>query len=250
MVTSISEKLASNKEIVTRIDDIADTILNLSEEAKDKTIDAATKYNEAKPPYTAAVLAAKKTDAATKKILTKVDSSFEQVIRAVQKNLANNYATNLTKAELATIAQKKSLIIDDMIANNDRLKAEIKRILISNLGKGIPASQLVKELKDFAPAYARNASTIVNTGLMREYQDINVTKFKQNNYEWYLWAGPDDKVTREKPCKHWVKHRFPASQLDQLSAVRQTLWNCRHSIIPLSQSQIENYPIGDISFAS
>ena len=147
------------------------------------------------------------------------------------------------------ISKKNSDLIDSLVENTDILKQDVQNILTQNLGKGISEKRLVQELKDLYPAYARNASTIINTGLGRLYIDINVSKFEDSSFNWYIWAGPDDSITRESPCKHWVWHRFPASELSTITATRMGLWNCRHSIIPIPDDEIENYKVGDVKFA-
>ena len=122
-------------------------------------------------------------------------------------------------------------------------------MLTQNLAKGISTKQLTEELKELYPAYSRNASSILNTGMARLFTDINVTKFRQSDIRYFLYAGPDDAVTRERPCKHWVWHWFPQSQLDQVTAVRMTLWNCRHNIVGISEEETKSYPKLNLSFA-
>jgi hypothetical protein len=188
-------------------------------------------------------------NSSTRKLVNSVDKSFEDIIRKTQNNLASGYDIKLSQADLVAISKSKSFIIDKLLNNTDILKDDIKTILYSNLGRGVSKNQLIRRLKELYPAYARNAYTIVNTGIGRELQDINVSKFQQSDFNWYIWAGPDDKLTRELPCKHWVNHKFPVSQLGTLSSTRGSLWNCRHSILPLSDEESEDYPTGDISFA-
>ena len=140
------------------------------------------------------------------------------------------------------IAKKGSAMIDGLVANTDILNQDIQNILTQNLAKGISEKQLVKDLKNLYPAYERNAGTLINTGLGRLYNDINVSKFESTGQEFYVYAGPDDKVTRDFPCKHWVWHWFPASQLAQVAGVRSRLWNCRHSIVPIPEEEKKDYP--------
>jgi hypothetical protein len=69
-------------------------------------------------------------------------------------------------------------------------------------------------------------------------------------FEFYIWAGPLDSITREYPCRHWVWHWFKASELTTLRAIRNSLWNCRHSIIPIDEEDKKNYKRGNIKIAN
>lgn len=243
-----ARKKATNK-IIDDIEKIGKAIEKKSYKVQNGAIDTIIDKSESSTPFVLNSIVALQIDNSIRKIIVEANDSFEDIILKTQKYLAQGYKIDLSKENLKAIAKTKSTIIDKLINNTNILKSDIKIILYSNLGKGIPRRQLVKLLKDLYPAYARNAGTIINTGLAREFQDINTTKFKEIGFNWYIWAGPDDSLTREIPCKHWVNRKFPTSQLDILRSTRQSLWNCRHSIIPLSDEDAKDYPTGDISFA-
>lgn len=239
----------SNK-IIKGIDNTAAKTAKQSKRLYNKAIDDIIAKNATKKAFTANALVAKQIDNNLSKILNDTSKSYDQFIKAQQRFLADNYSVDLTKAELNILVGKKSDLIDGLLNNTDILKTDVKAILFANLGKGVPQRELVRLLKDLYPAYSRNAGTIVNTGISQTYIDTNVSKFRQLDFKWYLYAGPDDSITRDIPCKHWVNHKFPASQLDIVSGTRMSLFNCRHNIIAITAEEAENFPALDISFAN
>lgn len=228
---------------------ISQKIDKKSVKLKDNAVENTITINETKKPYTTSSLVSKKVDADLKKIIKDTNKDFNDFVDAMSRYLVNNFTINLSKLDLEAIALKGSAIIDDLVANTEILKKDIQNILTQNLAKGVPQKQLILQLKELYPAYQKNASTIINTGLSRTFIDTNVAKFKESGFNWYIYAGPDDKITRDQPCKHWVWHRFPASQLAQVMASRMRLWNCRHSIIPISDEEIGEYPLLDLKWA-
>ncbi len=238
----------SNK-IIKGIDKIGEKTLKSSQRLYNSAIDdIIAKHN--KKPFTANALVSKNIDNDLKKILNSTEKSYGNFINATEKFLADNFSVNLTKAELNTLVQKGSDLVDELLTNTTILKEDVKAILFANLGKGVPKTELVRLLKDLYPAYARNAGTIINTGIGRTYIDTNVSKFKQLDFSWFGYFGPKDGVTRDIPCLSWVNKKFPASQLDTVSATRMSLWNCRHNILPLTPEEAENFKLLDISIAN
>jgi hypothetical protein len=246
---SLKKAKKDNSKIIKGIDKTSDNIQKKSKTLYNKAIDEVIRQNNKNKPFTANSLVSKKIDNDLRNILNNVDSSYDDFINASKKYLANNFEIDLTKAELNTLIKKKSDLIDELLTNTSILKEDIKAILFANLGKGVSQNELTRLLKNLYPAYARNAGTIINTGLGRVYIDANVSKFKQLDFNWFLYAGPDDKVTRDIPCKHWVNHKFSASQIDIVYATRLSLWNCRHSIIPLDDEEAKNYSELNISLS-
>lgn len=248
-MANIQDKRKLNKKIIKFIDSFADAMKTASTKLKNKAIKKTLEVNNIKKPLTASILVKSSINKDLKNIINDSNATYEQFIDSLELYFINGYDIKLTKKDLAAISLKFSSSIDSLTDNTTILTRDIKTLLTQNLGKGIDEKKLVLELKELYPAYSRNASTIINTGLSRIYVDANVAKFKEVAFDWYLYAGPDDSITRDIPCKHWVNHRFPASQLDAVSGIRLQLWNCRHNIIPLSNSEIEEYPILDISFS-
>lgn len=246
---SIEARRRATNKIIDDIEEIGKSIEKKSYKIQNGAIDIIIDKSESTSPFVLNSLVALQIDNSIRKLVIEAEDSFEDVIKKTQKYLAQGYKIELSKENLKAIAKTQSTIIDKLINNTNILKSDIKLILYSNLGRGIPKRQLIKLLKDLYPKYSRNAGTIINTGLAREFQDINTTKFQERGFNWYIWAGPDDSLTREFPCKHWVNHKFTASQLDILRTTRQSLWNCRHSILPLTDEEAKDYPDGDISFA-
>jgi hypothetical protein len=247
--SSTDKRVKQSNKIIKSIDKIAEKIKNASEKLKDRSIDKTISVNKRKKAYVASTLVAASVDSDLQKIIKDTNKSFEDFAEASQKYLIDNYEIKLTKSDINAISRKSSSLVDDLVINTSILQKDIQSILTQNLAKGIPERQLIRELKELYPAYSRNASTIINTGMSRLFTDINVSKFQQTNFNWYIWAGPDDEVTRDIPCKHWVWHRFPASQLATITATRLRLWNCRHSIIPIPDEEKDQYPVGNISFS-
>lgn len=229
-------------KIIKAIDDFSDEVKKEAERIKDIAIDKAIELNNKKTPFRASSLVAKEVDNNLKQIIKDVNKDFSDFIAATEIYLASNFAIKLTKKDLEVISRKGSVIIDSLVNNTDILNQDIQNILTQNLAKGISEKRLVQELQELYPAYSRNASTLVNTGLGRLFTDINVAKFNESNLEFYLYAGPDDSITREIPCKAWVWHWFPKKDLAKVTGVRMTLWNCRHSIIPISEEDTKDYP--------
>ena len=232
----------SNK-IIKDIDALAEKNKQSAKKLKNKAIEFTIDFNEQRTPFIASSLVATRVNKQLQKIINEDKKSFNEFLLGAGKYLERNFAIALTKKDLEVISKKQSVIIDELVENTNILSRDIKELLTQNLAKGISKKTLILGLKDLYPAYERNSATIINTGLGRLYNDINVAKFQESDFQWYLYAGPDDSITREIPCKQWVWHRFPASQLNTVSTIRQGLWNCRHSIVPLNDSQKNDFSI-------
>jgi len=240
-MTPLNQRLKETRAIIKGIEDSATQIGAASIKIKDKAIDKAISVNRVKKSYVAASLVEKEVDSALQSVIKDTKKDFKDFLRASEKYLIDGYAIKLTKADLENIARKGSVIIDDLVRNTEILNSDLQEILTQNLGKGVSEKKLVKSLQKLYPAYARNASTVINTGLGRLFTDMNVTKFQETGQKYYLYAGPDDKITRETPCKHWVRHWFPVSQLAEVTAIKNGLYNCRHSIIAISEEETKDY---------
>lgn len=239
-----------SNRIIKGIDKVSGKMSIASKKVQAQAAKDAIKVNGEKTPFRASSLVASEIDANLRKVINNTNKDFSDFVNETQRYLADNYAIKLTKKDLEVIAKKGSTITDELIANTTILKNDIQGMLTQNLAKGVSDKQLAQELTELYPAYARNAGTILNSGLGRLFIDTNVAKFTENNLEFYLYAGPDDKVTRDRPCKHWVWKWFPKKDLDIVAATRLQLWNCRHSIIAITEEQTENYERLDTSFAS
>ena len=246
---SLEKSRKDSNKIIEGIDKTGDKVKRSSKKLYNKAIDKVIDQNIKNPPFTANSLVAKSIDNDLRKILDSTEESYDKFIKAQQRYLSSNYSIDLSKTDLNILVSKKSDLIDELVTNTTILKEDIKAILFANLGRGVPQARLARLLKDLYPAYARNANTIVNTGIGKTYIDTNVAKFQQSNLKWYLYAGPDDKVTRDIPCKHWVNRAFPASQLNIVSSTRLSLFNCRHNIIAITEDEAKDLPKLDTSFA-
>lgn len=245
--SKINERKKASNLIIKKIDGVALNTKKAAKKLKQDIIEETLRVNENKRPYTASSLIAKSIDNKTKGIIRSAKTDFNDFLQDAERYLSRNYSIALTKRDLDALSRKQSLILDDVANNSYILAQDLKKILLGNLATGLSTKELVLGLQELYPAYERNAETILRTGLGRTFSDINVTKFQEVGFDWYIWAGPNDSLTREIPCKHFVGKKFPASQLSQLSSIRQSLWNCRHSIIPLSDEEAERYEEGNIS---
>lgn len=246
---SLEKRRKATNKIIDDIEKVGERVKKQSGKVQDQAVDKIIEKNPSATPFVTNSVVSQQINNSVRRIIVYTEDSFEDIIKKTQQYLAEGYDINLSTANLKAISQAESTIIDKLINNTDILKTDIKRILYSNLGKGLSQRQLVRELKELYPAYKSNAGTIINTGAGRLFQDINTTKFAESGFNWYIWAGPLDKITREQPCQHWTNHKFPASQLDVLRSTRQSLWNCRHSILPITDEEAKDYPLGNISFA-
>ena len=210
------------------------------------TISYIIAYNIKKTPYQANSLIQKSIDNRLRKILRNNNKTFEQFVGSTQRYMARNYSIDFTEAELKNISSQTSLLNKDLLGKTDELKRSVQALLFSNLGKGIPAEQLITQLKNLAPDYARYARTRINTGLKWQYVEISSQKFKQTDFNWYLYAGPDDNLTREDPCRRLVNKKFSKEELQQLINILLKNYNCRHNIRPLTDEQAEGYKRGVI----
>lgn len=192
------------------------------------------------------ILIKKQIEIETNKAITKFEKQKSVLISEIDDILLA-YEITLSKADIVNIEQKISLISKDLLGQTGILAGDVQEILLGNLGKGIPFPRLVEQLTSLYPAYARHAYTIVNTGLQRLYVDTTAEKYAQRGYEFYTWAGPDDMLTRENPCKRWVWHYFTGAELARLRSVKMRLYNCRHSIAPITAEQAKTMPRGNIN---
>jgi len=244
---SLKKKKQESNKIISNIDGVSIQLNKDTAKLKKEIIKETLKINETKKPYTTTSLVAKAIDLKMKGIIASTKTDFRDFLNDTQRYLAKNYSIKLTKRDLEAIARKKDLILDDLASNTDILARDLKKAILGNLAKGIPTRDLALELVEIYPAFERNAETILRTGLGRTFSDINVSKFQEQDYNWYTWAGPNDSLTREIPCKHFVNKKFPASQLAELNSIRQTLYNCRHSIIPLTDEEAKDMQEGNIN---
>lgn len=245
-ISDLKQRRKESNKIISNIDGVAIKIKKDATKLKDEIIEETIDINANKKPYTTSSLVAKAVDLKMKGVIYSAKTDFKDFLKDTERYLAKNYSISLTKKDLEAIARKKDLILDDLAANANMLSRDLKEILLGNLAKGLSTRDLALELGELYPAFERNAETIIRTGLGRTFTDINVSKFQDADFKWYIWSGPNDKLTREIPCKHFVNHKFPASQLSELSSIRQTLYNCRHNIIPITEEEATDYPTGNI----
>ena len=237
---SIEKRRKASNKIIDDIRKIGDSVEKQSTKLQNKAIDTIVDKNDSLTPFVLNSLVAQQINNSVRRIVVNVEDSFEDIIKKTQKYLAQGYKIELSTANLKAISQAKSTLIDKLINNTNILKSDIKAILYSNLGKGLSQRQLVRELKELYPTYSRNAYTIVNTGTSRIYQDINASKFKQSGLKFFAYIGPKDSVTRHKPCLAWVGKAFTEKELDTVFGVRQTLFNCRHSIVGITEEDYDS----------
>lgn len=244
---AIENNIDSSDSIIDTSIKIGDYLKKQSELLYNQAIEKTIKEAEDKTPLVAYSLISLFITNKQNKITNNLNKKYDSFIEELTKSLDNQYNISLSQADFNVIKQQKKILLDEIIDNTNILKRNIKKTLLSNLGKKITKTQLVKRLRELYPAYSNNAETIINTTLARQYTAISVAKFKQENYNWYLYSGPKDSKNRAE-CGHFVNHKYSSSQLDELTSYRLGFWNCRHVLVPLTDSEAEKYPQGNFNY--
>jgi len=111
---------------------------------------------------------------------------------------------------------------------------------------GLKLTDLILSIAATLDIYEGQAKTLVTTTLHSLHSSVRVKHFTDAGVEWFLYAGPDDDVTREW-CSHFVGTRVTPAILEEHASewgregktpLRPVTswrggWNCRHELIPL-----------------
>ena len=162
------------------------------------------------------------------KASNKSSLGFDKSIGLIHKQLFEENKMKLTKTEFSVIAKQKSLILEDMAFENERLKRDTKKVLLHNIGKGMSYSQLEKGLKKAHPNYKSYVGTLFNTGLQRLYKDITFSKI-QDTFDSFVFLGPKDSKNRAFCAEH-VNRTFNKREAKYIQEQLMGFYNCRHRL--------------------
>lgn len=177
-------------------------------------------------------LANRKIDKATRQQLAAYKGDFKGMIGELQYNLALGYGVAFTKKELAVLSALDSPALDQLKYESVMMKADVKALMLKNLGQGLSSYDIVKGLKKLYPSYERNIYTLTNTSLLNTYKDAQFTKLVQN-FNYFKYLGPNDSVTRAY-CQQHVGKIYTAEQAKEIQATILTFYNCRHTLEPVA----------------
>jgi len=191
--------------------------------------------NPDQPPMIKLGLANKKIGNAEKKISNQYQGDYNSVVNQLQYNLAAEYSIKLTASELTVLSQLASPALDQIKYESTMMKADVKSLLLQNLGKGLGFSDIVKGLKNLYPSYEQHIYTLANTSLLNTYKDAHFTKL-YDNFSYFKYVGPMDSVTRPYCAAH-VGKIFPVDEAKAIQAYMMTLYNCRHTLEPVTDQE-------------
>ena len=187
-------------------------------------------------PFVLSSLISRKIDIGSSRVSRIVSVGFDDALRVIIDTMRKDKIT-FTKKELSSITSLKSNILQSVKFPNDRLKQEVKNILVQNIGKGISINQLADGLAAL-PNTPGQIKTLANTSLQRFYRDTTYTKISATG-KYFKYIGPVDSVTRPF-CRYHAKKVWTKNQADEIHAKQQTFYNCRHDIRLISQTEYDS----------
>ena len=161
---SLSDIKKQDNKIIDNIRQLGIKNVKDAEKLYQATISYIIAYNLKKTPYQANSLIQRSIDNRLKRILRNNKKTFEQFIKSTQRYMAKNFSIDFEK-ELKNISSQTSLLNKDLLGKTDELKRSVQALLFSNLGKGIPAEQLITQLKNLASDYARYAKDLLGLAI-------------------------------------------------------------------------------------
>ena len=176
-------------------------------------------------------------DNQSRKLRTLTERAFSTIIKQTKSNISSKYDIELTNTELKTLAENQGYVLDNITANDLKLQADLKSMLLQNIGKEITTVQVVRSLTKLYPAYASQIGTIVNTSLVRMYKDADWT-VESEIFEYFQYVGPNDGVTRPY-CKSHVGKVYTRAEAEAIQAEIQTFYNCRHKLVGITKQQYD-----------
>ena len=170
----------------------------------------------------------------SRKMRSLIESSFDDVIKLTKNNMIEEFENKLTTAELSAMAENKLAVLDNITANDLKLQADLRSMLLQNLGQTITVVQAVQSLENLYPSYASNIGTIVNTSLIRMYKDAEWS-VEGGLFEYFEYVGPLDSVTRPY-CRDHVGKVYTKAEAEKIQAEIQTFYNCRHKLAGITEA--------------
>lgn len=131
-----------------------------------------------------------------------------------------------------------SALQDNVGAYVSDIRSAVMRTVMS--GERPDLKTLVREFTDRA---IRNAETELRTGLSAFKRTLTLSKADEVGFEWFLYVGPDDEVTRPF-CQERVGKAFSIEQIrewDNEQGLPAEIYlggyNCRHDLRPISEEE-------------
>lgn len=178
-------------------------------------------------------------DNANADLLDMVGNDYDAIVGKVKEAVALEYDVSFTKAQVDAIASQKSTILSEIDISNTRLKNDIKRYMLQNLGGKLSLDQVVSTLQNLYPNYESNMYTLVNTYTQRISKDIEWTKTSEIA-DYFYYAGPKDEKNREYCAEH-VGKAYTLSEAEPIQAEIMSFYNCRHRLEPITEEQYLAY---------
>lgn len=226
--------------MVDKFDSIFDVIEITSNNAKEIASEVKSKLEKMikksgtdKSPRILISLSNKTVDNGTKKIIELVESDYDGIVEQVKNYIAKEYDVSFTATEINAIALQKSNILDQITINSSKLKSDIKRYMLQNLGGELSMPQVVTTLQNMYPAYESNIYTLVNTYTQQISKDIEWSKTSEIA-EYFYYAGPRDEKNREYCAEH-VGKAYTKEEAVAIQAEIMSFYNCRHRLEPISE---------------
>lgn len=198
-------------------------------------IEATLMNNPDQPPMIKIGLADRKVDNLTKKMANAYSGDYSDVVNQLQYNLAAEYGIKLTASELVTLSELASPALDQLKYESALMKADIKALMLRNLGQGLSFSEIVKALKDMYPSYESHIYTLANTSLLNTYKDAHFAKLT-DNFNYFKYVGPMDSVTRPYCAVH-VGKIYNKEEAAAIQATIMGFYNCRHTLEPVTDEE-------------
>ena len=172
-------------------------------------------------------------------LIDMVGNDYDTIIGQVKEAVALEYDVKFTKDQITAIASQKSTILSEIDISNTRLKNDIKRYMLQNLGGKLSLDQVVSTLQNLYPNYESNMYTLVNTYTQRISKDIEWTKTSEIA-DYFYYAGPKDEKNREYCAEH-VGKAYTVDEAGPIQAEIMGFYNCRHRLEPITEEQYLAY---------
>jgi len=171
------------------------------------------------------------------KMKSLVDKAFKAIIKQTNSYVESEYELKLATEQLKAMNETTVAVLDNITANDLKLQADLRSMLLKNITQKMTTAQIVSGLETLYPGYASNIGTIVNTSLQRMYRDSDWS-VQSELYDYYKYVGPLDKVTREY-CREHVGRVYTAAEAEPIFNEIQTFYNCRHKLVGISKAEYE-----------
>lgn len=152
----------------------------------------------------------------------------------------------LSNADLDLVEQLIVFDTDRVSGMVDDYTGKVKPIMLQSVitGERPDVSSIAEK---YSESMRRDIQTELDTALMAFNRTVNTTKAAEVGIEFFLYTGPDDKITRPF-CQEHVNKAYTLAELGDLDngqglPVPQYLggYNCRHYLVPLDSNAANQY---------